>query len=178
MPAELVGASYRCSTCGQELAEAASLLPASDSRVVPCSGITARSCEVAGKTTLQFSTCQSFVINPFPRRFELVLVEKIVARAASEIGPEAMLENSWFEGHAHRVLVCTHCEDHIGWSYKGRHGDTIYGLALSVSKFWAWLCLCALLLFAVYQVAAGGHFLVASATLLIALLKLSPHLLL
>ena len=136
MPAELVGASYRCSTCGQELAEecgvisgtektcgfdpsisaartvgvrytvgvlhhsfsrcehrldrwvlslqllsrayiviiasslmlrkrhfqpivpelqAASLLPASDSRMVPCSGITARSCEVAGKTTLQFS---------------------------------------------------------------------------------------------------------------------------
>ena len=37
--------------------QAASLLPASDSRVVPCSGITARSCEVAGKTTLQFSTC-------------------------------------------------------------------------------------------------------------------------
>ena len=29
---------------------------------------------------------QSFVINPFPRRFELVLVEKIIARAATEIG--------------------------------------------------------------------------------------------
>ena len=104
-----------------------------------------------------------------------------------------MLENSWFEGRAHRVLVCTQCEDHIGfstansqtpqptmsaeegpvllpfqdqsefenpaarirgiqgWSYKARQGDVIFGLALSVSKFWAWLCLCALVVFALYQ---------------------------
>ena len=40
---------------------------------------------------------QSFVINPFPRRFELVLVEKIVARAASEIG-FAIIALSWALG--------------------------------------------------------------------------------
>ena len=36
--------------------------------------------------TLKHIQGQSFVINPFPRCFQLVLVDKIVARAATEIG--------------------------------------------------------------------------------------------
>eukprot|EP00930_Biecheleria_cincta_P089979 TRINITY_DN79323_c0_g1_i1.p1 TRINITY_DN79323_c0_g1~~TRINITY_DN79323_c0_g1_i1.p1 ORF type:complete len:177 (-),score=23.89 TRINITY_DN79323_c0_g1_i1:191-721(-) len=173
MPVELRQSRLCCQSCGQEIAEAGQLLPALDPEVRPV-GLAVRECELAGKKTSRYSTCQSFLVNPLPIRFELVLTRGVADKSVTEVGPDATTEHSWFEGRAHRVVVCAGCSCHIGWSYAAHGEAKFYGLATSTSNVWAMVFLVILLCFAAYQIRFGSAPL-AIASLCLALVKLAPH---
>ncbi len=37
---------------------------------------------------------------------------------------------TWFKGYFWRVLICTGCQAHLGWSFSNRAGVSFYGLIL------------------------------------------------
>ncbi|CAE8601862.1 unnamed protein product, partial [Polarella glacialis] len=194
------GSSFHCQHCGKEVAEAAAVMPASsifdDSAPLGATsswspstrssggkirpeGVSQEPWQVAGKSTCRFRTAQSFLVNPFPRHFEVVLVEKILGGSAEEIGPPASSCDTWFEGYAHRILACTGCGSTLGWSYRSARGggDEFFGLALSVSRPWALLAVAVVLVFFVYQ-CMEGNALAAGAALCITIFKLLPYVIL
>lgn len=50
------------------------------------------------------------------------------APGCSTLGP-ASLEYTWFPGHRWQVAVCSNCQFHLGWRFRGE--DNFYGLILA-----------------------------------------------
>eukprot|EP00928_Gymnodinium_smaydae_P007506 TRINITY_DN12697_c0_g1_i2.p1 TRINITY_DN12697_c0_g1~~TRINITY_DN12697_c0_g1_i2.p1 ORF type:complete len:180 (-),score=13.66 TRINITY_DN12697_c0_g1_i2:537-1076(-) len=177
MPVQLNGVDIVCRGCGHKIAVVADLFPQNESGIVPV-GLSSKPYTMADQRTSLFYASQSFIINPFPRQFQLVLSRKLVFGAGVEAGPDATTEHTWFENHAHRILLCTSCNQHIGWSYRNvTSGNMFYGLAVRQAKHVAVLVLLLMLAFSVYQFhAENGNAMVATVTLSIAIAKISPHL--
>lgn len=68
----------------------------------------------------KYAAQQSFLLNPLPRAFDLVLAKGCVSDAVAEVGPAATEDHTWFVNCAHRILACTKCGGHIGWTYENR----------------------------------------------------------
>ncbi len=130
-----------------------------------------------------FATAQSIILSPLPNYFKFVLVSEVndaVVTDAHPLGHPPTTENSWFDNRAHAMLVCKHCETHIGWSYAnethrvaGTTGggdrrnnssetavvegpDKFFGLALSVSKWYRNLFIIAVIWMISFQLRAGA----------------------
>eukprot|EP00929_Paragymnodinium_shiwhaense_P112238 TRINITY_DN80504_c0_g1_i2.p1 TRINITY_DN80504_c0_g1~~TRINITY_DN80504_c0_g1_i2.p1 ORF type:complete len:213 (+),score=32.25 TRINITY_DN80504_c0_g1_i2:76-639(+) len=174
----------RCCSCGKAVAEASALIDPKSVKVdgdaedvkkpiVPV-GIRASAATLGEQETVLFSSSQSFELNPLPRSFEWVLVHCLHSDAALEVGPDATTEHTWFEGFAHRILCCASCGDHVGWSYRKRSGEEVFGLCVSMRKTWVWVLVSLAVCLAVYQ-CSMGNVLTAMLALTLAVLKLFPH---
>ena len=170
---------FECGNCGSSLTSFKKLLAAGDPRVTPAPDLSARQQALADGTTTAtvFRTSQSWFLNPLPRSFDVMLVESFdgAGAVADEVGPPGTLEFTWFEGRAHRIVVCRKCNGHIGWSYAARDGSKFFGLALAVSKWNTWLALQLLLVFFIWQCFVGNNVYLATGALGIALVKIAPH---
>lgn len=173
--------AFECGNCKQKLVSCTRLLKVGDPRVVPASALSGSPRKISTATnqepTTVFRTRQSFLVSVLPRSFDVVLVDVFdqAEFVSDDVGPPPTTDFTWFEGRAHRILVCTKCRNHIGWSYEA-DGDKFFGLAVGVSKFYAWCLLSVMIGICVCQISVGGGSVyLTTAALGIALVKLLPY---
>jgi hypothetical protein len=65
-------------------------------------------------------------INPGGFYFDIITFA--AADGCREIG-EPTADFTWFEGHAWSFAVCSRCNNHLGWKYRGKY--SFYGLIKS-----------------------------------------------
>jgi len=64
------------------------------------------------------------VTNPAGIIFQIGTFSTVDCRAESDVDDEF----SWFSGYAWRIVSCSSCLQHIGWSYQHEHSPDFYGL--------------------------------------------------
>ena len=67
---------------------------------------------------------QHIVTNPDGITFNISLYSQATCHAQSA----AIGDFSWFVGYEWRVVVCSECLQHLGWSYQKDHSPDFYGL--------------------------------------------------
>lgn len=63
-------------------------------------------------------------VNPLGIEFEIALYRRVRCKP---YGP-ATLEHTWFAGHAWQNVLCTSCDQHLGWCYHRPDSPDFYGL--------------------------------------------------
>jgi len=67
---------------------------------------------------------QHRVTNPAGMIFDI----RLYAQAVCSAEGAAISEFSWFSGYAWRIVSCTGCHEHLGWSFQQASSPDFYGL--------------------------------------------------
>ncbi len=89
-----------------------------------CRNCQQRLAHASARKVMQGSHTHTFA-NPSGIVFEIACFSTV--QGFSFMGP-ASTEFSWFSGYSWRIIVCSVCITHLGWSFSSQSGSTFFGL--------------------------------------------------
>lgn len=104
--------------------------PKDDETWIVCRQCLQRLTRPGERTTVNGSHRHTFA-NPSGVVFELGCFRMV--GGLTLIGPPSY-EFPWFSGHSWQITICSTCQSHLGWLFKGQGGTQFYGLILDRIK--------------------------------------------
>ncbi len=102
------------------------LLPAEDELWVVCRQCAQRLSRPSERIVVSGTHNHTFA-NPNGVVFEIGCYQMVTG--CSFIGPPSY-EFPWFAGYSWQIIICSSCQSHLGWVFRGQGGAQFFGLIL------------------------------------------------
>lgn len=100
--------------------------PADEERWIVCRQCLQRLTRPSERTSVNGSHSHTFA-NPSGIVFQIGCFRMV--RGLNFIGPPSY-EFPWFAGHSWQIVICSVCQSHLGWCFRGPGSDQFFGLIL------------------------------------------------